>query len=362
MKILVYGAGPLGSVFAARLQQGGHDVAILARGQRLADLREHGIVLQNVVTGERTVTRVDVAETLAPDDAYDMVLVIMRKNHALAILPVLKANAHTPTVLFLMNNAAGPHALVEALGRARVMIGFPGVAGYREDPVVHALVGTEDKEATVYLGEVDGSITERTVAVAEALGQAPGFRPEIRTDMDAWLKYHVALLMPSLGPALYMCGTDRMRLVHTRDALVLAIRAVREGFRVLQALGVPVTPARFKVFLGLPEPLLVLMLRRAFANELMEVAMVRHAEAARSEVRHLTDELLALARTTDVPTPNIHRLYPHLDPETPLMPEGRAEIPMDWRGVWLAVGALAALVGAVWVVGKAVKKWSLSCS
>ncbi|MFN2110632.1 MAG: ketopantoate reductase family protein, partial [Anaerolineae bacterium] len=42
MKILIYGAGPLGSVFAARLHQGGHDVSILARGQRLADLREHG--------------------------------------------------------------------------------------------------------------------------------------------------------------------------------------------------------------------------------------------------------------------------------------------------------------------------------
>ncbi|MFL7808334.1 MAG: 2-dehydropantoate 2-reductase N-terminal domain-containing protein, partial [Anaerolineae bacterium] len=28
MKVLVYGAGPLGSLFAAQLQQGGHDVSI----------------------------------------------------------------------------------------------------------------------------------------------------------------------------------------------------------------------------------------------------------------------------------------------------------------------------------------------
>lgn len=38
MKMLVCGAGPLGSLFAARLHQGGHDVTLLARGQRLADL------------------------------------------------------------------------------------------------------------------------------------------------------------------------------------------------------------------------------------------------------------------------------------------------------------------------------------
>ncbi len=52
-KILVYGSGPLGSLFAARLQQGGNDVSILARGQRLAELREHGIVLVDVQTKER---------------------------------------------------------------------------------------------------------------------------------------------------------------------------------------------------------------------------------------------------------------------------------------------------------------------
>ena len=60
----------------------------------------------------------DVAPFDLPDDAYDLVLVIMRKNHALQILPVLAANRHTPNVLFLMNNAAGPSALVDALGKA----------------------------------------------------------------------------------------------------------------------------------------------------------------------------------------------------------------------------------------------------
>ncbi len=60
MKILVYGTGPLGSLFAARLQTAGHDVSILARGQRLIDLREHGIVLEDALTGARTTTYVTV--------------------------------------------------------------------------------------------------------------------------------------------------------------------------------------------------------------------------------------------------------------------------------------------------------------
>jgi len=43
MKILVFGAGPLGSVFAARLHEAGHIVHLLARGRRLQDLRQQGV-------------------------------------------------------------------------------------------------------------------------------------------------------------------------------------------------------------------------------------------------------------------------------------------------------------------------------
>jgi ketopantoate reductase len=356
MRILVYGAGPLGSVFAARLQEGGNDVSLLARGQRLADLREHGIVLHDVVTDLWTTTRVDAVERLEPEDAYDLIIVIMRKNNALDILPILAANRHSPNVLFLMNSAAGPDALVEALGRDRVLIGFPSSGGYREGHVVHCIAGQEGNEAAVPFGEVDGRVTERTRAVARALASAPGYTAEIRQDMDAWLKYHVALLMPSIAPALYMCGTDRKRLAATRDAVVLAVRAAREGFRVLRELGYPVTPSKYRVFQWLPEPLLVAVLQRYLSHDLMEVALVQHAEAARDEVRHLAGEFLALARQTSVPTPAIDRLYPCLDPETPSMPEGSAEIGMDWRGVWIGVGALVGVLGASILALRCLKK------
>jgi ketopantoate reductase len=354
MRILVYGAGPLGSLFAARLQQGGHHVSILARGQRLLGLHKYGVVLHDVITKQQTVTRLDIVDQLAPDDAYDLVLVIMRKNNALDILPILAANEHTPTILFLMNNAAGSADFTNALGRERVLIGFPNSAGYREGHVVHCLTGTEDDKAIVPFGEVDGRITTRTQEIARVLESAPGFGAEIRTDMDTWLKYHVALLMPSLVPALYMAGTDNGRLARTRDAVVLAIRAVREGFKVLRALDLPVTPPKFRVFEWLPEPILLFFLQRLLADEKVETAMVKHANAARDEMKYLADEFMVLARSTAVPTPTIDRLYPHFDPAAPLMPEGSAEIPLDWRGIWLGLGVLAA---ASLSVAAIVKSW-----
>lgn len=339
-KVLVYGAGPLGSLFAARLQQGGNQVSLLARGQRLQDLRKEGIVLENVLTGERTVTEVDLVKKLAPKDAYDLVLVVMRKNSALEILPILAKNKHTPNVLFLGNNAAGSERYIQALGRERVLTGFPSAAGYREGPVVHCLAGRTGDPARVLFGEVDGRITERTRRVGELLDSAVGFETEIRKDMDAWLKYHVALLFPTLVPALYAAGTDRERLTNTRDLLVRVVRGIREGFRVLLELGYPVTPARYRVLLWLPEPLLVFGLKRLLRHELMEVALVRHAETIRDEARQLRNEFMSLAARTAVPTPNIEALTPYLDSDTPSVPEGRAEIPLRWGRLLTLVGSL----------------------
>jgi 2-dehydropantoate 2-reductase len=350
MNILVYGAGPLGSLFAVRLQEAGHKVSLLARGQRLADLRQHGVVLIEARSGRQSVTQVPLVEHLDSNEAYDLALVILRKNHVTETLPVLAANPNIPTVLFLMNNAAGPEEMVNALGKERVMIGFPISAGYFEGYAVRYLGGSAQQKAVIPIGEVDGLTRPRTQQVADALRSMAGYEVEIRKDMDAWLKTHVALLFPSLAPAFYAAGCDRQRLVNTRDLLVLGVRAIREGFRILRDHGVPITPARLRQFEWLPEPVLVAFLQRLLARDEMEVALAGHARAARDEVQHLVDEFLAL-NTSRLPTPAIDALYPYLRAETEPMNEGSAAVPMDWSGVWVGVTALAAALGSMFLIG-----------
>lgn len=131
MKILVYGAGNIGSLYAVLLKESGQDVSILARGSRLADIRDRGIQLDHAVTGQRTDARVNAVEGLDADDTYDLVLVVLPKNHVSEVLPILAANHGTPTVMFFGNNAAGPGEMIDALGRNRVLLGFPGAAASR---------------------------------------------------------------------------------------------------------------------------------------------------------------------------------------------------------------------------------------
>lgn len=351
MKILVYGAGPLGSLFAARLHEAGHDVSLLARGQRLADLRMYGIVLVDTQSGHKTVARPKIVEYLGTQDVYDLVLVIIRKNRALEILPILAANCHTPNVLFLMNNAAGPGELVEALGQERVMIGFPMAAGYRRGHVVYYMVGSKPgSNAMIPIGEVDGRITIRLQWVGHILASMDGFDAELRTDMDAWLKTHVAMLMPSLAPAMRAAGRNNVRMAHTRDAIVLAIRAIREGYHVLRELGYPIVPKSARIFERLPEPILVWGFRKRLVDPRVRVAMLEHSEAAQDEIKHLADEFITLKHQTLVPTPAIDRLHVYFDPTAQPMPEGSAWLPLDWRFLWVGAGVLAVFLVIAWLL------------
>jgi 2-dehydropantoate 2-reductase len=353
MKILVYGAGPLGSIFAARLHAAGHAVRLLARGRRFEELRQYGVVITDVISNQTTVTQVPLVERLDPQDDYDLVLVVMRKNRLSEALPALAANANTPNILFLMNNAAGPSEMTAALGAARVMLGFPTSGGYRDGHIIRALAGAADDPATIPIGEIDGRTQPRTEQVAEALRSMEGYKVEIRNDMDAWLRTHVALLMPSIAPAFYAAGSNLERLAKTRDLLVLTVRAVREGFHVLRETGFPITPRRLRQFEWLPEPVLVAFLQRLLARPEMETALAGHARAAPDEIRHLVGEFLALRAKTNVETPAINALLPYLDPgeEEAPMQEGSAAIAMDWTGLWVGVTALATVVGGIFLVG-----------
>jgi 2-dehydropantoate 2-reductase len=68
MRVLIIGAGVIGSFNAARLAGGGVDVTLLARGRRLEDLREHGIVLENAFSRRQSVTHVPLIQRLEPGD------------------------------------------------------------------------------------------------------------------------------------------------------------------------------------------------------------------------------------------------------------------------------------------------------
>jgi len=344
MRILVFGAGPLGSLLAARLFQGGRHVTLLARSQPLVDLERYGVCLRNFQSGVEEAIRVPLVETFTSADRYDLVIVVMRKNSALKILSQLADNKKVKHYLFLMNNAAGPGRVITSLGAKRVLMGFPGMAGFRQGHRIIYLAAQPDKPANIIIGR-NTSISEKEyLAITKTIEKGHYLNVTMEPNMDAWSKYHVALLFPALAPALYLCDNDHLRMSRTRDAIVLTWRGIKEGCRVLRTLGYPVRPLYIKYFLWLPEPVMVVLLARLMRNPRMEVAMARHAAVIRDEIQQLNQEFRELINESGLFTPTIDFLMDQFSQKAPLLPDGSHSMRLRWSELLVPTLLLILLV------------------
>ena len=95
-------------------------------------------MIENPFNNIRTVTKVPVIERLDPQDRFDYILVIVRKNQVAELFPVLRGNC-SPNVVFMVNNPSGPEEFIQALGRERVMLGFVFGAGKRDGSVIYGI-------------------------------------------------------------------------------------------------------------------------------------------------------------------------------------------------------------------------------
>src|ERR1700733_3413178 len=129
MKVLILGAGVQGTLYGVRLARAGHDVTLVARGQRAAELRSLGAVVEDALSGRTDRAKLPVVEALTPDLHADLCFITVRREQMMEVLPACAAARDLKRFVFLVNHANGSDALVGALGRERVVLGFPGAAG-----------------------------------------------------------------------------------------------------------------------------------------------------------------------------------------------------------------------------------------
>jgi 2-dehydropantoate 2-reductase len=309
MKILVYGAGVLGSLYAARLKESGHDVTVLARGGRFDEIKAQGIVLEHALNGIRTTTPVAVTAELKADDSYDLILVVMRRNQVAEVLPALAANKKAKLIAFMVLNLLGYDEWIQAVGRDRLLVGYAGAGGTRVDGVVYYHVVSPLLQPTTF-GEPNGGITERVRTLAQVFKRA-GFPTAVSPAMDAWQKTHVAWVSP-MANGLYMAGGSGDALANRPDVVRLMVQAIREGFAVLRALDVPVTPGKLKAFEFIPLPFLVFVLRLWARTKHFDTIATRHTLAAFDEMEMVSKDFQSLARSTGLSTIALDKLHASL--------------------------------------------------
>jgi 2-dehydropantoate 2-reductase len=309
VKILVYGAGVIGTLYAARMQEAGHHVTVLARAPRLDQIERHGLRLENMINGSQSAIPVSTIDRLAPEAVYDMALISVRRDQLAGVIPELKANRQIPAMLFMLNNPLGATDLANALGRERVLLGFPGGGGALEGPTLrYAMI----PQQPTTVGEFGGEKTVRLSGLVEALRSA-GFPTRIECHMDAWLKAH-AFFETAVCAAIYLEGGNCHRLSRDRSVLRLMVDGVREGFQAVRALGYPLRPFSLKVlFTWMPRFVTASYWGRFFSTPMADYVFGRHARSAAVETQALAMDCRTLLDKSGIEAPSLLQLYGAID-------------------------------------------------
>ena len=242
MRILVYGAGVQGCELAHRLLQNKKNVVtMLARGEWKERLDQRGLVIRHWAQCRTTVDRVATIDTLAPDDCYDLVFVTLQAGQLPDVLPILKQN-RSEYFVFVGND---PHAVevMQAMQRPadKIAFGFQSSGGHRDvDKVVSAHVG---------VGMTIGGATAPLSGVfryrVKTAFEGAKYKLTFVSDMDGWLKCHLALILPACY-LCYACSGDLSKA--TKEQRDLVLDAAWEACEMLKAAHIPVDKnGRYKI-------------------------------------------------------------------------------------------------------------------
>ena len=97
MRVLLIGAGVIGTVYGAQLGAAGHTVGVLSHPPRTDDIAARGLAARDVLTGSRAETRVDVVPD-ATAGSYDLVLAAVRSDQLALACAQLTALGGAPAV------------------------------------------------------------------------------------------------------------------------------------------------------------------------------------------------------------------------------------------------------------------------
>jgi 2-dehydropantoate 2-reductase len=289
MKILIVGAGVIGTVYGAHIAAAGNQVSVLSHGRRTAEVAAAGLRAREVLGGGHVNADADVVPNA--DGNYDIVLAAVRRDQLASACARLAVLAGKPAVVFFGNNPEGRLAIPGDLP-GDVYLGFPGVGGVMAGRTADYVRIRQQPTALP-------TAADYRLAALEAILSDRGFAIQRVTDMDGWLAYHAAFVA-CVAAALVRCGTDPVRLAADRATLTLMCQAITGAFAGLRADGLAGLPRNLAILhTRLLTPVAVRYWARSMRSPMGELCFAAHSRHAGAEMRALADDMAA--RITDSP-------------------------------------------------------------
>ena len=279
------------------------DAKVLARGKRYKILKDEGIIIEDPFSHKRTITKVPVINCLEPEDIYDFILVIVRKNQVADLLPVLAQNK-SPNIVFMGNNLSGPDEFAKVIDKKRIMLGMVVAGGKRDGDIIRAMVSTPMPSP---FGEMDGTITPRLKRLVKILRSA-GIKATTSTNMIdhpndpcSWRgSYWKADNEIQLRPRRFSSKHRRLEALSWMAGARRIKFSVHWDIRLSRSLRMPARSYRASCKSQDARALL--------NSKLGEVGLAYHVSQAPDEMIQLANELRDLVDQAGLPVPAIRKV------------------------------------------------------
>jgi 2-dehydropantoate 2-reductase len=295
MKLLVYGAGVLGSHLAHVLHRAGHDVTILARGQRLKVLKNNGLKIHHYLQRKTTVDNINVTDKLNADDEYDLVFIVMQYQQVKKVLPYIAGNMKTKNFAFIGNNPF-PEKVGEFINhnssvKKNIYFGFFMAAGRIEnDCVISAHTGSKNS-GSLTIGALNG---ENLDIFQELKGK---IKLDIQNDINSWLKCHAIFVLP-VCYAIYACGGDLRKASRKMNNDI--IDAITEGYDLIRSIGFIPAPPEDERLVKKHRIMTYALIKFCAVTSIGRLMTSDHAMNATEEMRALDETIEILKKQSDI--------------------------------------------------------------
>ena len=269
MRILIFGAGVIGSLYGALLAEAGYDVSVYARGRRLESLTQDGLLYKG--KGKIRKAPIKLLSKIEP----------VRENQLHTALEELRQNC-SPTIVTMVNSLETYDQWEAICGAGRIIPAFPGAGGGFDGSVLDASLTPRFIQPTTF-GKKDGRERELSRVLRKA--KIPY---QIVPDMHAWQLCHLAMVV-QIADAYYEAA-DPENAGKNVTLMRKTAKQIRDNLDAIAARKIRLSPGKMQAFRLLPVPLVGWILGRVYQSSFGDRFMYRHSMKAPDEMRQLHEQ------------------------------------------------------------------------
>lgn len=310
MKILIIGAGVIGTIYGWAFSEAGHEVTHYVRPGKAAQyapgITVHVLDGRDENQGERTAHySLRVVETFSASDGYDLILVSVRHYQLDSILPLLAEHVGKADILFFNALWTDFSPIDRVLPRQQYLWGYPVAGGSIDSNTLTGALLTD-----VHLGELDGRRTERLERLI-ALFESAGLKVSLEANMLEWLWMHFAQEAAVIGVGFKAGSADKL-MTHV-TALREVILCMQETWKICEARGVDMSKYRKDLSMFyMPSWIGAAAFRLYFRSHLLE-RKIMTSHTGEEELKRIYHDVLSEGVRLNVDTPHFAALAGYVD-------------------------------------------------